>query len=154
MRLISFIFIISIIALTAISANAMDDNSAKEGISLAFKLGQEYNEISKHSGSHTNYNALVDQWNAFVAANFGNDPSMIMTKTNEKTANLQKPYVLGKNLTSNGIVHSIDGSNKGSASYTTNDMNLIPARDAADMDRTTGTYPDGSPIGGQYLGGV
>lgn len=43
------------------------------------------------------------------------------------TANLQKPYILGNNTTGNkGIVHAIDGSNKWGASYTTNDMNLLP----------------------------
>ena len=62
---------------------------------------------------------------------------------------LQAPYILANNTTSNGIVHQIDGMNKaGGASYTTNDVNLLPQNVADQWRRENPTSGDG------YLGGV
>ena len=42
-------------------------------------------------------------------------------------AHLSKPILIANNTTTKGgIVHEIDGNNRGGASYTTNDINLPP----------------------------
>lgn len=95
------------------------------------------------------YNALVDQWNAWVRANFGDDQALLMQKLTAPV-DLSKPYIAANNTTSGGIVHSIDGSNKqAGAKYTTNDANMLP--DSARYNTTTGQYDD---RGGAWLGGV
>jgi len=101
-------------------------------------------------GDATTFNALIDQWNAWVRAIFGEDPNMIMQKVTAPV-DLSKPYLLANNTTKGGIVHAIDGSNNGTSSkYTTNDINLLPAS-AIDKYQKSET---GKTMGDGYLGGV
>jgi hypothetical protein len=115
-------------ALTTLSCAAdQSTNLAFEGYRLCFQLGQEYQKIAIQGGTVDTYNALVDEWNAFVRTNYGEEAGLLMTKMEPSSAsvNLQKPYALGKNTTNKGIVHSIDGSGKWGPSYTTNDVNAL-----------------------------
>lgn len=47
-------------------------------------------------------NALVDQWNAWVMGNLGNDASLIMEKM-AMPLSLQKPYIAARNNTSESM---------------------------------------------------
>jgi hypothetical protein len=90
----------------------------------------------------------VDIYNAWVREHFGEDPMLLMQKL-DAPVDLTKPVLVANNTTQGGIVHAIDGSNKATgASYTTNDMNLIPGdlRDPSSIK--------GLEYGGQYLPGV
>lgn len=144
------IILVSLLAACSLSM-AVDDQTAMNGFSLSFKLGQEYQKATFEAASPTAFNALVDQWNAYVNANFGAGSGLLMQKMTAATADLSKPYILGNNTTGNkGIVHSIDGSNKWGASYTTNDINLLP-------DSAIKSYQNsetGRLAGDGYLGGV
>ena len=55
------------------------------------------------------FNTLVYQWNAWVAANFGQNSNLLMQKMASNAANLQQPSLYGNNTTTpKGIVHVID----------------------------------------------
>ncbi|MDD1722846.1 MAG: hypothetical protein LUQ15_05130 [Methanothrix sp.] len=72
-------------------------NNTKTGAQLSFKLGQAFEKASQ-GGDAAAFNALVDQWNAWVASTFGNDASLIMEKMTGPI-NLQKPYYAPGNNT-------------------------------------------------------
>lgn len=147
------IIIIFVAALAACSfAMAIDNDVARQGFSLAFQLGQEYQKIQRDGGDPTTYNSLVDQWNAFVQVSFGQDAGLFMQKMDASTANIQKPFVLGKNTTNIGVVHSIDGSTKYGASWITNDINLLPDSAIAAY-HSQDQAPGGAHQGDGYLGG-
>jgi hypothetical protein len=118
---------------------------AAEGLKVGFKMGQAY----ANSGTDVaGFNAQVDIYNAWVREHFGEDPMLLMQKL-DAPVDLTKPVLVANNTTQGGIVHAIDGSNKATgASYTTNDMNLIPGdlRDPSSIK--------GLEYGGQYLPGV
>jgi hypothetical protein len=50
-----------------------------DGMRLSFKLGQAYGPALQGQDIAA-FNSLVDQYNAFVRANFGEDPDMLMEK--------------------------------------------------------------------------
>jgi hypothetical protein len=140
--------LLCIVGLTIAQGYTEQQQATADGLKLSFKIGQAY-EKYQQKGDATAFNALVDQWNAWVQANFGQDPNLLMQKVNGPV-DLSKPYLLANNTTQGGIVHAIDGSNKaGGAKYTTNDANLLP--DNARYNATTGGYSDNT---GGYLGGV
>lgn len=118
-----------------------------DGTSLSWKMAIAYDQQDI-----TAFNSLADQWNAWVRQNFGEDPNLLMQKMTGLVY-LQKPVIASNNTTA-GIIHAIDGNRAGNKTYTTNDMNLLPASSAEKRAAMIGTYPDGSSIGGQYLGGV
>lgn len=116
---------------------------AAEGLKYGFRMGQAYQEAQ--SGINvTGFNAQVDIYNAWVREHFGEDLNLLMKKL-DAPLDLTKPILIANNTTQGGIVHAIDGSTAPGASYTTNDMNLLPG------DFNLGKYPDGSSMGGQYL---
>jgi len=122
---------------------------ASEGLKMGFKMGQAY-EQAQNGINVAGYNALVDEYNAWIREHFGEEPNMLMPKQNAPV-DLSKPVLVANNTTSKGIVHQIDGMNKADeANYRTNDMNLLPesARIAAAKET------DPSKQGGEYLGGV
>jgi hypothetical protein len=139
--------IILVSLLTAVSLGAAytpEQQTTIDGVRLAFTLGQAYQKALTGQNV-TEFNALVDQWNAWVAENFGNDTTLLMAKMTAPT-NLQKPYVAANDTTSKGIAHTIDGV----AQYTTNDANLLP-------DTAISRYAaseQGKATGLNYLGGV
>lgn len=117
-----------------------------DGTRLSFKLGQTYERIQLQGGDVTAYNSLVDQWNAWVATNFGQDQSLLMQKMRSAQADLSKPYVLGNNTTNNkGIVHAIDSN----ANFATNDINELP-----EWAISKWQAGEGKISGDGYLGGV
>ena len=120
-------------------------NNTKNGVLLSFKLGQAY-EKANQGGDVAAFNALVDQWNAWVMGIFGNDASLIMEKM-AMPLSLQKPYIAAGNNTSDSMRgHQMDSR----AEYTTNDANLLP--DAARAKYAASEQ--GRVIGMDYLGGV
>ena len=111
---------------------------------LSFQLGQAYDRAIQGQDVPA-FNALVDQWNAWVVKNFGNDTALLMAKITAPI-NSQKPYIAANNTTSKGIVHNIDSE----AKYTTNDANLL-------SDTAIAKYAaseQGKATGSDFLGGV
>lgn len=129
------------------SAYTAEQQNVLDGVKLSFQLGVAYQKASQGTDI-ANFNNLVDQYNAWVRTTFGGDASLLMQKmTTTAPVDLTKPYLASNNTTGNGIVHAIDGSGKYGPSYTTNDMNTLPAS----VTNTTTFKNDG---GGQWLGGV
>jgi len=119
---------------------------ASEGLKMGFKMGQAY-EQAQNGINVASFNALVDEYNAWIREHFGEEPTMLMQKLNAPI-DLSKPVLVANNTTSKGIVHQIDGMNKADeANYRTNDMNLLPAS----VTESEKFKTDG---GGEYLGGV
>ncbi|MCK9566769.1 MAG: hypothetical protein M0Q43_12055, partial [Methanothrix sp.] len=114
-----------IVGLTMAADYTDQQQSTISGLRLSYQIGQAYEKYLQ-GGDATTFNALVDQWNAWVQNNFGQDANLLMQKLTGPV-DLSKPYLLANNSTKGGIVHAIDGSFNGSGSkYTTNDINLLP----------------------------
>jgi hypothetical protein len=143
------------------SAYTTEQQNVLDGVKLSFQLGVAYQKASQGTDI-SNFNALVDQYNAWVRTTFGEDASLLMQKMTTTTpADLTKPYLASNNTTGNGIVHAIDGSGKYGSSYTTNDINTMPTSAIGKYASQDTLYnPDGTPIPGTrnmgdgYLGGV
>lgn len=119
--------------------------STKNGVQLSFKLGQAY-EKANQGVDVAGFNALVDQWNAWVMGTFGNDASLIMEKM-AMPLSLQKPYIAAGNNTSDSMRgHQMDSR----AEYTTNDVNLMS--DAAIAKYSASEQ--GRTMGADFLGGI
>ena len=141
----TIIILVSLLAaITLAAAYTPEQQTTVDGVRLSFQLGQAYEKAILGQDIPA-YNSLVDQWNAWVVKNFGNDATLLMAKTTAP-ANLQKPYFAANDTTGKGIAHKIDGN----AQYTTNDANLMPdtaiARYAASEQ--------GKATGSDFLGGV
>jgi hypothetical protein len=141
------IILVSLLAAVSLAAAYTPEQQATvDGVRLSFQLGQSYDKAAQGQDV-TAFNALVDQWNAWVVKNFGNDTTLLMAKMTAP-ANLQKPYIAaGNNTTSKGITHAISGDG---AKYTTNDVNLMS--DAAIAKYATSGQ--GKSQGADFLGGV
>lgn len=133
-------------AVSLAAAYAPEQQTTVDGLRLSFQLGQAYEKATQGQDVQ-GFNALVDQWNAWVSKNLGNDTSLLMAKM-KVPVDLQKPYIAaGNNTTSKGIVHNI---NSDGAKYTTNDINLM-------SDQAIAKYAaseQGNAQGAEYLGGV
>lgn len=150
MKTLNIILLALLLVAPCMAAYTPEQQTTLDGMRLSFQLGVAYQQ-AQAGQNVAGFNALVDQYNAFVRTNFGEDPNLLATKMAENSAvNLQKPYVLGVNTTSRGIVHSIDGSNKYGPQYTTNDINLLPDWAIAAYHRSE----MGEIMGDEYLGGV
>jgi hypothetical protein len=130
---------------------------AIQGLKIGFHMGEMYTQASQ-GVNITGFNAEVDKYNKWVQQNFGNDQALMMPKMSGPI-DLSKPYMAANNTTGGGIVHAIDGSSKmGGPSYTTNDMNLLPASVTESMYKRSQTTDPNSPeyleTQGNYLGGV
>ena len=122
---------------------------ASEALKIGFKMGQAY-EQSLKGINVSGYNAQVDSYNAWVREHFGEDPMMLMPKQNAPV-DLTKPVLIANNTTGGGMVHAIDGTGKAKgASYTTNDMNLLPDSAIKSYQKSE----TGKNTGDGYLGGV
>ncbi len=143
----AIIILVSLLAVVSFAAAYTPEQQATiDGVRLSFQLGQAYDKALQGQNVPA-YNALVDQWNVWVINNFGNDTTLLRNKMAEPV-NLQKPSIaVGKNTTSKGIVHSMDGD---SAKYTTNDVNLMSNSAIAKY----GQSEQGKSTGAEYLGGV
>jgi hypothetical protein len=152
MRLILILFVSLLAAVSLASAYTPEQQNMIDGTQLSWKMATAY--AAKDTAT---FNALADQWNAWVRANFGEDANLLMQKMTGPV-DLQKPYILANNTTGGGMVHAIDGSNKaGGAKYTTNDGNLLP--ESARDDQMGFTVVEGkkvytNPEKVDYLGGI
>ncbi len=144
-------YIAIILCLVALAA-AVEYNDwqqgAAQGLMYGFKMGQAY-QNALNGINITGFNAEVDIYNAWVRANFGEDPYLMMSKMSTTTGgiDLTKPVLIANNTTGGGIVHAVDGGVSG-PSYTTNDVNLLP--NSVDLSRVKNTNPL-IPVGQQYL---
>jgi hypothetical protein len=144
MKAILILLVSLIAALSVASAYTPEQQATYDGVRLSYQIGAAYEKYLQ-SGDATGYNALVDPWNAWVQANFGQDTNLLMQKQTGPM-DLQKPFIMANNTTQGGIVHAIDGTGKAKgARYTTNDMNLLP--DPGNMSQI-------KREGGDFLGGV
>ncbi len=139
--------IILVSLLTAVSLGAAytpEQQTTIDGVKLAFSLGQAYQKALT-SQNVTEFNAMVDQWNAWVVMNFGNDTALLKAKMTAPI-DLQKPYVAANDTTGKGIAHTIDGVSQ----YTTNDANLLPDTARSRYEASE----QGKATGSNYLGGI
>jgi len=143
----TIIILVSLLAAVSLAAAYTPEQQATvDGVHLSFQLGQSY-EKAVQGQDVPAFNALVDQWNAWVAKNFGNETSLLMAKM-AVPLNLQKPYIAaGNNTTSKGITHEINGDG---AKYTTNDVNLMSDAAIAKYAKSQ----QGKTQGADFLGGV
>ena len=142
----TIIILVSLFAAISLAAAYTPEQQVTvDGVRLSFQLGQAYDKAIQGQDVPA-FNALVDQWNAWVVKNFGNDTALLMAKITAPI-NSQKPYVaVANNTTSKGIAHQIDSE----AQYATNDANLL-----SDVARSKyAASEQGKAIGSDFLGGV
>ncbi len=142
---IVYISIFLCLAGLAVAAEYTDwQNGAIDGFKKGFEMGQAY-QLALDGKNINDFNAKVDEYNAWVRANFGEDPNMLMQKMTAPI-DLNKPIIITNNTTSSkGIAHEIDGSS-GKNEISTNDMNLLS--DAALNKLSKGGTV---PVDGEYL---
>ena len=115
------------------------------GTTLSWKMATTY-----AAQDIPTFNALADQWNAWVRQYFGEDANLLMQKMTAPV-DLQKPYILANN-TSGGIVHKIDGMDEmNRGSYVTNDVNMLPKGVDPTKLKAADPWKQG---GAEYLGGI
>ncbi len=132
-------------AVSLAAAYTPEQQTTIDGLRLSFQIGQAYSKAIQGQDIPA-FNALVDQWNAWVAMNLGNDTSLLMAKMTGPV-DLQKPYfAAGNGTTNSGIPHTIDGA----AKYTTNDVNSMSSSAIAKY----ATSEQGKTMGSEFLGGV
>lgn len=146
LHLIVFMSLLAVISLA--SAYTPEQQTVIEGMQISFQLGEAYLKAME-GADVAGFNALVDQHNAFVIKNFGNDTALLM-KRMSGPVNLQTPWVTSNNTTANGITHTVDGSGKYGPQYTTNDINQM-SNSAISGYQNSAT---GKATGDGYLGGV
>ena len=149
----TIIILVSLLAAISLAAAYTPEQQATiDGVRLSYQVGQAYEKYLQ-KGDASSFNALVDQWNAWVQKNFGQDANLLMQKM-AGPMNLQAPYILANNTTGGGIVHAIDGNNKmGGSNYKTNDINLLPDSARLQYQEQQRAAGQGSQ-GDGYLGGV
>jgi hypothetical protein len=141
----TIMILISVLAAISLAAAyTPEQQTTVDGVRLSFQLGQAY-EKAIQGQDIVAYDSLVDQWNAWVVKNFGNDTALLATKITAPT-NLQKPYYAANDTTGKGIAHTVDGE----AQYTTNDANLLPDYARAKYAASA----EGTAAGSNFLGGV
>lgn len=151
MRLALFLCVALMAGLSLASGYDATQQAMIDGSMLSWKMAIAYDQQDIPT-----FNALADQWNAWVRQYFGEDANLIMKKMTGPI-DLSKPYILANNTTS-GIVHAIDGNRAENKTYTTNDMNLLPSgltekmyEDSKRLDPKSVEYLASQ---GNYLGGI
>ena len=152
-----YISILLCLAGLAVAAEYTDwQIGAMEGLKRGFEMGQAY-QLALDGKDINGFNAKVDLYNAWVRANFGEDPAMLMNKM-DAPIDLSKPVLItNQTVPSKGIVHKIDGSSGKKVS--TNDMNMLSDADInrlykeSESGREVGEYLSGRAVG-EYLSGV
>jgi len=130
-------------AVSLAAAYTPEEQATVDGVRLSFELGAAY-ENAIRGENVTAYNLLVEQWNARVMTNFGNDTTLLREKIVVSVETLTPYYV--ENNTSSKIVHEIDATKK----YVTTDINSLPdsVRDAYAQTE------EGKEMSKDFLGGV
>ncbi len=114
-----YIILVSLLATISLAAAyTPEQQNMINGTQLSWKLATAY-----AAQNVPTFNTLVDQWNAWVYKNFGEDPNLIMQKMNTPL-DLTKPIAI-RNNTAGGIVHAMDGMGMANGTITTNDANLL-----------------------------
>ena len=142
-----YIAVFLCIAGFAVAAEYTDfQKGALEGLNWGIKMGQAY-QLALEGKDVAGFNEKVDEYNAWVRANFAENDTLLMEKMPEGTAlpkGLQNPVLINDDTTARGgIVHEMDGS---WGKYSTDDMNTLP-------DQIT-NHPSTWKEGGEYLGYV
>ncbi len=79
------IIVISLILLAGLtSAYTSEQQTILDGMNLSFELGVAYDKASQGQNV-TEYNALVDKYNALIRQQFGENTSLFKSKLNEPT---------------------------------------------------------------------
>lgn len=130
MKAFFFLLILALIA-TASATYTPEQQAMYDGTQLSWKMAVAYTNQDT-----TTYNTLVDQWNAWVYKNFGQDPNLLMQKMNVPM-DLTKPIV-SRNNTTSGILHKIDGMSQTNSTVRTNDANLLTK---AELDANRAANP-------------
>ncbi len=139
MKLVNSVLAIALLITIASATYTPTQQAMYDGTQLSWKMAVAYTNQDA-----TTYNALVDQWNAWVQTNFGPDPNLLMQKMNAPL-DLTKPIVTRNNTTS-GVLHKIDGMSQINKTVRTNDANLLTeaelkANRAANPDMGEGYLP-------------
>lgn len=131
-------------AVSLAAAYTPEEQATVDGVLLSFELGVAY-EKAIRGENVTSYNSLVDQWNAWVMTNFGNDTTLLREKIIVSVETLE-PYIAENNASSNKIVHEIDSTK----TYATNDISSLPDSVREAYAQTE----EGKDKINDYLGGV
>jgi hypothetical protein len=75
----SAIFVILLVELSLASAYTPEQQTTIDGMRLSFELGIAYQQAQQGQNVAT-FNSLVDQYNAWVRQNFGEDANLLMSK--------------------------------------------------------------------------
>jgi hypothetical protein len=79
------IIVISLILLAGLaSAYTPEQQTTLDGMNLSFRLGIAYDKASQGQNV-AEFNALVDEYNAWIRQHFGEDANLLMSKLNEPT---------------------------------------------------------------------
>ena len=96
---IVYISIFLCLAGLAVAAEYTDwQNGAIDGFKKGFEMGQAY-QLALDGKNIDGFNAKVDEYNAWVRANFGEDPNMLMPKMTAPV-DLSKPVLITNTTTS------------------------------------------------------
>ncbi|MDD1762992.1 MAG: hypothetical protein LUQ59_12245, partial [Methanothrix sp.] len=79
------IIVISLVLLAGLaSAYTPEQQTTLDGMNLSFRLGIAY-DMASQGQKVTEFNALVDEYNAWIRQHFGEDANLLMPKLNEST---------------------------------------------------------------------
>jgi len=92
------IFLTLLAGLSLASAYTSEQQATLEGMRLSFQLGAAYQGASQGQNV-AEFNVLVDEYNAWIRQNFGEDSSLLMSKMNIATANSLNPVPMPQYLT-------------------------------------------------------
>ncbi len=81
MKGVIIFFVILLAWLSLASAYTPEQQTTLEGMRLSFQLGVAYQQ-AQIGQNIAGFNTLVDQYNAFIRTNFGEDPNLLMSKIN------------------------------------------------------------------------
>ncbi len=85
--------IISLVLLAGLaSAYTPEQQITANGMNLSFSLGIAYDNAIRGQNV-TEYNALVDEYNAWVRQHFGEDAGLLKSKMNEPSAAIQPAVI-------------------------------------------------------------
>jgi hypothetical protein len=77
----SAIFVILLVELSLASAYTPEQQTTIDGMRLSFELGIAYQQAQQGQNVAT-FNSLVDQYNAWILQNFGEDANLLMSNLN------------------------------------------------------------------------
>jgi hypothetical protein len=149
MKLILLILAALLLAVPGMAEMNFTERAYYQGIQEGYTIGALAIQGQSDPAKEREYNDLIAGLNAWLISVGYTDAKWANLQKNEYQlppifADYQKPIIIA-NATAAGIEHKVDGGTKGGASYTTNDMNLLP--DPGNMSQI-------KREGGDYLGGV